>query len=114
VEKITQIVVDSLAKRVALNTGQQSFQAMRAKLTTVLDMDISRKDVGEVKRLIDYFTDVFLGKREELRSPYPVGTILQVKAAIEARPPDNRTRIGLEILGQLYREYVPLLGSAPR
>lgn len=114
VEKITQIVVDSLAKRVALNTGQQSFQAMRAKLTTVLDMDISRKDVGEVKRLIDYFTDVFLGKREELRSPYPVGTILQVKAAIEARPPDSRTRIGLEILGQLYREYVPLLGSAPR
>lgn len=114
VEKITQIVVDSLAKRVALNTGQQSFQAMRAKLTTVLDMDISRKDVGEVKRLIDYFTDVFLGKREELRSPYPVGTILQVKAAIEARPPDSRTRIGLEILGQLYREYVPLLGSAPK
>jgi hypothetical protein len=50
---------------------------MRAKLTTVLDMDISRKDVGEVKRLIDCFTDVFLGKREELRSPYPVGTALR-------------------------------------
>ncbi|MFS8881073.1 hypothetical protein [Synechococcus sp. H55.11] len=109
VEKIGQIVVDSLAKRVALNASQQSFQAMRAKLTTVLDMDISRKDMGEVKRLIDYFTDVFLGKREELRSPYPVGTILQVKAAVEARPPDSRTRIGLEILNQIYREYMPML-----
>ncbi|MFS8859996.1 hypothetical protein NW852_05700 [Synechococcus sp. H60.1] len=109
VEKISQIVVDSLAKRVALNTSQQSFQAMRAKLTTVLDMDISRKDMGEVKRLIDYFTDVFLGKREELRSPYPVGTILQVRAAIEACPPDSRTRIGLEILNQIYREYMPVL-----
>ncbi len=113
VSQIAQIVVDSLAKRVAINTSQQSFQAMRAKLTTVLDMDISRKDVGEVKRLIDYFTDVFLGKREELRSPYPVGTILRVRAAIEARPPDGRTRIGLEILNQLYREYVPTLRHAP-
>lgn len=111
--QIAQIVVDSLAKRVAINTSQQSFQAMRAKLTTVLDMDISRKDVGEVKRLIDYFTDVFLGKREEFRSPYPVGTILRVKTAIEARPPDGRTRIGLEILNQLYREYVPTLRHLP-
>jgi hypothetical protein len=112
VEKISQILVDSLAKRVALNTSQQSFQAMRAKLTTVLDMEISRKDMGEVRRLIDYFTDVFLGKQEELRSPYPVGTILQVKAAIEARPPDSRSRIGLEILNQIYREYVPVLQQA--
>ncbi|MGQ9837774.1 MAG: hypothetical protein ACUVRV_07345 [Cyanobacteriota bacterium] len=106
VEKITQIVVDSLAKRVAINTSQQTFQAMRANLATVLDMDISRKDVREVKRLIDYFTDVFLGKREELRSPYPVGTILRVKTVIEACPPSGRTRIGLEILNQLYREYM--------
>ncbi|MFS8815762.1 hypothetical protein [Synechococcus sp. R60.4] len=109
VEKISQIVVDSLAKRVALNTSQQSFQAMRAKLATVLDMEISRKDMAQVRRLIDYFTDVFLGKREELRSPYPVGTILQVRAAIELRPPDSRTRIGLEILNQIYREYMPVL-----
>ncbi len=109
VEKISQIVVDSLAKRVALNTSQQSFQAMRSKLATVLDMEISRKDMAEVRRLIDYFTDVFLGKREELRSPYPVGTILEVRAAIEARPPDSRTRLGLEILNQIYREYVPVL-----
>ncbi len=113
VERITRIVVDSLAKRVAINTSQQSFQAMRAKLTTVLDMDISRRDVGEVKRLIHHFTDVFLGKRQELPSPYPVGTILRVRAAIEARPPDGRTRIGLEILNQLYREYVPILQQVP-
>ncbi|MDX2273174.1 MAG: hypothetical protein NW237_14665 [Cyanobacteriota bacterium] len=104
--KIASVVVEKLAQRVAINTSQQSFQAMRAKLNNVLDMEISRSDVKEAKKLIDIFEEVFMGKKEQHRSPYPVGTILEVYRDLRGRYKDGRTLVGMEILSQIYQEYM--------
>jgi len=106
IPQIANLVVNGLAQRVAINTSQQTYRAMRDKLSDVLQMEISQNDVKETRMLINTFTESFMGKREELRSPYPVGTILEVQDELNSWVRSGKTLIGLEILSQLYREYV--------
>ncbi len=107
--KIAAILVDKLAQRVAINTVNQTFQAMHAKLNNVLEMDISKSDMTNITRLIDWFEDVFMGKKEEVPSPYPVGTILESFEDLNHRPREGRTLIAMEVLKQIYQRYLQAL-----
>lgn len=105
-EKIMAIAVDRLGKRVAINTANQSFQAMRARLANVLEMEISRQDMAEIRQLINHFSELFLGKHEHQVSPYPVGTILAAYHKLQSREQDGTSRLGVDIITQLYQEYM--------
>ena len=104
--QIANLVVNGLAQRVAINTSQQTYWAMRDKLADVLQMEISQNDVKETRTLINTFVESFMGRREELPSPYPVGTILEVQDELNSWVRTGKTLIGQEIMSQLYREYI--------
>ncbi len=105
-EKIISIAVDRLGKRVAINTSQQSFQVMRARLGSVLEMEISRHDMQELRELVNHFSELFLGKQEYQVSPYPVGAILAAYHKLHSQELDGTSRLGIEIITQLYQEYL--------
>lgn len=107
IPQIANLIVHGLAQRVAINTSHQTYKAMQEKLADVLLMDISQNDVKEIRTLITIFVESFMGKHEERQSPYPVGTILEVQAELMSWVRSGKTLIGLEILSQLYRDYVP-------
>lgn len=105
-DAIIAIAVDRLGKRVAINTAQQSFQVMRSRLTNVLEMEISRRDMDELRQLVTTFSEVFLGKAETHTSPYPVGSVVASYQYLQSSELDGQSRLGIEIITQLYQDYM--------